>query len=154
MVDREARVGVTMRGSCKCGNIQVVWRTVDYSVVPRKCLCPYCKSKDAAYVSKSGSLVQVSIHNPDLHNIARHGSGTAEFHECGYCHALVLVTAAIEGDVYGALNANCLENKQGFSPAVDTDFSNQGAAEKLQRWRQNWCHPVQILASPEGNWLE
>jgi hypothetical protein len=136
-----------MRGSCTCGNIQVVWRTVDYSVVPRKCLCPYCQAKGAAYVSKSGTLVQVSIQNADLHDIDRHGSGIAEFHACGNCHDLVLVTVDIQGDVYGALNASCLHNKRGFAPAVDTDFSNQGAAEKLQRWRQNWCHPVQILAS-------
>ncbi len=144
-------VDMTMRGSCTCRNIQVAWRTVDYSVVPRKCLCAYCKSRDAAYVSKSGTLVQVSIHNADLHNIVRQGSGTAEFHECGNCHDLVFVTAAIQGDVYGALNANCLENTRGFSPAVDTDFREQCAAEKLQRWRLNWCHPVQILVNPEGS---
>jgi hypothetical protein len=143
-------VDMTMRGSCTCRNIQVVWRTVDYSVVPRKCLCPYCAAKNAAYVSKSGSLVQVSIHNAHLHNIARHGSGTAEFHECGNCHDLVLVTVAIQGDVYGALNANCLHNRHGFAPAVDIDFSNQGTAEKLQRWRQNWCHPVEMLVNPAG----
>ncbi len=141
---------MTMRGSCRCKNFRVVWQTVDYSVVPRRCLCPYCRARDAAYVTKSGTRVQVSIQNKDLHNIVRHGSENAGFHECGHCGDLVLVTVEIQGDVYGALNANCLRNKHGFAPAVDTDFSNQSAAEKLQRWRQNWCHPVQILANPQA----
>lgn len=138
---------MTMQGSCTCNNFHVAWQTVDYSVVPRRCLCSYCKPRGVAYVTKSGTRVQVSIRYPALHNILRHGSEAAEFHECGNCHDLVLVTVDIQGEVYGALNANCLHNKQGFAPAVDTDFSDQGAAEKLQRWRQNWCHPVEILAS-------
>jgi hypothetical protein len=133
-----------MRGSCSCNNIKVLWHTVDYSVVPRACQCEYCRAQGAAYVSKSGTAVEVSIHKAGLHRIVTHGSGVARFHECGNCGELVFVTTDIDGEIYGALNATCLENKLGFSTQVKADYSDDTAAQKQERWRQNWCHPVRI----------
>lgn len=63
---------------------------------------------------------------------------------CESCDELVFVTADISGESFGALNANCMTNKFGFLAAIETDFSDQSAAEKLERWRKNWCHPVHI----------
>lgn len=97
-------------------------------------------------MSKSGTLVDVRIHNEKQHRIVTHGSGRALFHECGNCQELALVTAEIQGETYGALNANCLVNKLGFSASIETLFSEQTAEQKLQRWHQNWCHPVVIVA--------
>ncbi|MDG1944215.1 MAG: hypothetical protein P8J17_08150 [Halioglobus sp.] len=54
------------------------------------------------------------------------------------------MTADIGGESFGALNANCMINKFGFLAAIETDFSDQSAAEKLEQWRKNWCHPVHI----------
>jgi hypothetical protein len=133
-----------MRGSCSCNNIEVVWHTVDYSVVPRACQCDYCRAKGAVYASKSGTAMEVLIHKVDLHRIITHGSGVARFHECGNCTELVFVTADIDGEMYGALNAACLKNKLGFSGAVVADYSGDSAAERRERWRQHWCHPVRI----------
>ena len=135
---------MSMRGSCKCNNIDVSWHTVDYSVVPRKCQCQYCMEKDASYVSKSRSRVVIHIHNAKLHKSVQHGTNSAIFHECGHCGELVFVTADIGGDIFAALNANCLENRRGFSDPVVTNFSNQSAEERIERWRRNWCHPVII----------
>jgi hypothetical protein len=135
-----------MRGSCKCKNIKIHWQTVDYSLVPRKCQCQYCKEKDAAYVSKSGSRIDVYIHNERMHNTLRHGTNCAIFHECGNCGELVFVTANIDGEIFGALNANCMKNGLGFAAAIETNFSEQTAEEKKERWRKNWCHPVLITS--------
>jgi hypothetical protein len=137
---------MTMRGSCKCNNIEIVWHTVDYSVVSRKCQCQYCVEKNAAYVSKSGSRIDIRIHNEKMHKSVQHGTNSAQFHECGNCGELVFVTVDIEGDIFGALNANCLQNKQGFSAPVVTNFSSQKAEERIERWRRNWCHPVHIAS--------
>lgn len=135
---------MSMHGHCRCNNIQLVWRTMDYSVVPRACQCSYCLAKGAAYVSKSGTTVEVRIHNKRLHAIITHGSQLAEFHECGACADLVLVTAHIDGESYGALNARCMDNKPGFAAAVAIDCSGHTAEQKRLRWRQNWCSPVRI----------
>ncbi len=135
---------MSLRGSCRCNNIEVLWHTVDYSIVPRACQCEYCLAKGAAYVCKSGTAVDVCIHKEPLHRISMHGSKTARFHECGHCGDVVFVTADIDGDVYGVLNALCMKNKLGFSAAVPTDYSAEAAETKRDRWRQNWCHPVTI----------
>lgn len=141
---------MSMRGSCKCRNIEVWWRTVDYSAVPRQCLCEYCREKSVCYVSKAGTRVDVTIRDARLHKTVRQGSNTAVFHECGNCGVLVLVTADIDGEVYGALNANCLDNPLGFCAAVEMDFSAQAAGDKMDRWKANWCRPVCIAQRAPG----
>ncbi len=135
---------MSLRGSCRCNNIQVLWHTVDYSVVPRACQCEYCLAKGAAYVCKSGTAVDVRIHKEQLHRISTHGSKTARFHECGNCGVLVFVSAQIDGDTYGVLNAGCIKNSIGFAAPVKMDFSEQTAEQKRDRWRQNWCYPVTV----------
>jgi hypothetical protein len=85
-----------------------------------------------------------------MHYVHQQGSGTAAFHECTNCHDLVAVTANIEGETYCALNSNCLTNPHGFSPAVEMTLFNQPVAQKLERWRQNWCYPVNIRTGAVG----
>tara|TARA_R110001592_G_scaffold363393_1_gene687330 strand:+ start:191713 stop:191958 length:246 start_codon:yes stop_codon:yes gene_type:complete len=74
----------------------------------------------------------------------QHGSNSAVFHECANCDQVIFVTTEIDGELYGAMNANHLENKFGFSSAIKVDYSAQSAQEKLARWQQNWCFPVVI----------
>ena len=135
-----------LAGSCSCNNMRVNWHTLDHSLVPRACQCAYCLSRSAAYVSKSGTRFEVFIGNSDLHRTSRQGSNSAVFHECAYCNELVFVTASIENDQYGALNANCLNNTFGFGPARPVDYGGQSAQQKLDRWKLNWCCPVLIHA--------
>jgi hypothetical protein len=136
-----------MRGSCECGNISLKWRTVDFSIHPRACQCDYCLSQNAAYVSKAGTSVEITLRNSALHRVFEQGTKSAQFHECAGCGDLVAVTAEIEGVSYGAINARCLSNPQGFAAAVKSDVSAQSAAEKQKRWRENWCYPVVIRQS-------
>jgi hypothetical protein len=77
--------------------------------------------KDAAYVSRSGTRPDIRIRNERLHNTVTQVSNRALFHECGYCGELVFVTAEIDGECFGALNARCVENKLGFSPAIEVN---------------------------------
>ena len=139
-------LNMSMRGSRTCNNIEVTWHIVDYSLVPRACQCNYCISKTAAYVSKSGTKFEVIIRNSNLHRTIQHGSNNAIFHECSNCGQVIFVTVEIEDELYGALNANILNNKLGFSAPVQVNFSAQTTAQKQQRWRQNWCCPVTITS--------
>lgn len=135
----EECIDMSMRGSCQCRNIEIRWQITDYSLVPRACSCAYCAEKSAAYVSKSGSRFTVIIHNSALHKTVQNGSNQAHFHECANCGDVVFVTAEIQGETFGALNARCLDNRHGFPAAVPTDTSSRSPREKLDRWRQHWC---------------
>ncbi len=133
-----------MRGSCRCKNVSVAWKNSDFSLVPRSCLCEYCAAKGAAYVSKSGTGVEVLIRNAEFHIERAHGSRQATFHECSYCGDVVIVTALLEDTLYAALNVVCLDKWQRFPQPACVNFSDHTPEEKLQRWRQNWCYPVHI----------
>ena len=117
---------------------------MSHNLIPRACQCDYCASKAAAYVTQSGTKFDVLIHSEKLHKKIQHGSSSAVFHECGNCDQVIFVTAEINGELYGALNANHLNNKLGFSTRVEVDFSSQTAIQKQERWRKNWCHPVLV----------
>jgi hypothetical protein len=135
---------MSISGGCDCNNIKITWHVVDYSVVARACQCDYCLSMSAAYVTKAGTKFEVLIHREKNHRKIQHGSNSAVFHECANCNRVVFVTAEIEDKLYGALNANHLNNKFGFSASVKANFGWQTAEQKRARWRQNWCHPIRI----------
>ena len=137
---------MTISGSCECNNIKVIWHTIDHSLVPRACQCEYCSSKDAAYVTKSGTKFEAIIQNENLHKQVQHGSRSAVFHECANCGQVIFVTSEIDGELYGALNARHLTNKFGFAEPVELNYSYQSLEQKRDRWRQNWCHPVLITS--------
>ncbi len=130
---------MSIQGRCQCGNIKTEWNCFDYSMSPRACQCSYCRSKQAAYVSKPGSLFKLVIKDKKHHLKIKQGSETATFHECSYCNSLIAVTVEIDNTLYGILNAEHLNNKIEFSAAVETDFDGQSADQKQQRWQHNWC---------------
>ena len=136
---------MTMHGSCDCNNIEIMWHVVGCSFVPRACQCEYCVERSAAYVSESSAKIEVTIGNEDLHRVVLHGSKSAMFHECTNCIQVIFVTSEIDGELYGALNANHLDDKENFPDSTEANFSYQTAEEKRERWRQNWCHPVLII---------
>ncbi|NND66146.1 MAG: hypothetical protein HKN19_01045 [Halioglobus sp.] len=135
---------MSLEGRCPCGNLSIHWQTVDYSVVPRACQCSYCREHGAAWVSKPGTRVRLGVRDQLGYRVVQQGSETAQFYECDHCGAVLVATVEAEGDTYGALNARHLRNPQGFAAPVEVDYSGQDAAEKVARWRSNWCCPVQL----------
>jgi hypothetical protein len=129
---------MSIRGQCQCGNIKVQWNCIDYSMSPRACQCDFCKPRNAAYVSKPGSLFELSANDNSHHKKVKQGSNTATFHECSYCDSLIAVTVDIDKTLYGILNARHLNNRIEFSDIVETDFDGQSVEQKKQRWQRNW----------------
>jgi len=66
----------------------------------------------------------------------QHGSNNAVFHECSNCNQVIFVTAEINGELYGAINANHLNNNRGFLTSVEIGVSSQAAIQKKERWRK------------------
>lgn len=139
---------MSITGGCECNNIRVTWHCIDYSVVPRACQCDYCLSKAVAYVSKSATRFDILVYKEQYYRQVQQYSDSATFHQCTHCDQVICVTLNIDGELYGALNANHLINKFGFSAAAKANFSAQTAEQKRQHWRQNGCHPVLITLHP------
>lgn len=133
---------MALLGHCQCNNFQITWHTIDYSLVPRACSCDYCQDHSAAYVSKSGSQVEVRILKPHFHRTVQQGSHLATFHECSHCQQLVCVSALIEGEQYGALNAAVIANQDAFSATVTCHPETLTPEQKQRRWQQNWSQLV------------
>lgn len=93
-------------------------------------------------MSKSGTLVEVVMRDPEHAAISTHGSGQAQFHECEHCADVVLVSVNIESELYCAININCLAQRDRFPLFKDVNFSALSPEQKLDRWRQNWCRAV------------
>ncbi len=133
--------------NCECKNIQLRWHVAAEALVSRACQCRYCLNHNARYVSRPGSRIEVSVRNPDQHRLVRQGSGTADFHECRQCKQLVLVSSAIDGVVYGVINAACLQNQQSLIAGDEVSFAGESTEARLARRRQNWCGPVVLSHS-------
>lgn len=140
---------MSLQGSCRCRNILLHWQCRDYSLVPRACQCAYCVRQHAAWVSKSGTALHAVIHDPRQHRVVEQGPAGAQFHECAHCNDVVLVTADIDGELYGAANARCVVNPRGFQNAVPGDTTALSVAAKRERWRLNWCSPLSIRIAPQ-----
>ncbi len=133
-----------MRGQCQCGNLRIHWQNIDLSLVPRVCQCEFCRARALAWVSKSGTRVTLAIANPGLHRILHQGTATVDFHCCTFCDTLVMATCTSDGTTYGALNANCMANPQGFGEPVPVTLDRDPLPQRMERRRRNWCAPVII----------
>ncbi len=130
---------MSIQGSCKCGNFKIKWHSSDYQLIPRECVCNYCQSKEATYVSKCDTKFEVIITNQSLHHIHQQCTQTAQFHECKGCGNLVFVTSDINGALFGSINSACLEDSNKFQPSVSLALSTTTADQKKHKWRQSWC---------------
>ena len=142
---------MSIQGSCKCGNIKIKWHSDDYQLTPRECVCNYCQSKGATYVSKSDTKFEVIIANQSLYHIHQQGTQAAQFHECKGCGNLVFVTSDINGTLFGSINSACLESAHKFQPSNTMELSNTTANQKKNKWQQSWCQPVLITSLGIGH---
>lgn len=126
-----------MKLACGCGNFKVEWDVKPRKLIARKCGCDYCIYQNATYVSDPETPFSYQIKHSDNHQVVKHGSGTAEFNECGSC-GLVLVTSKIEGELYGVLNVNALDIEEYSVDPKIKDFADETVEFKLNRRKKNW----------------
>ena len=119
-----------IHGGCDCNNIEIFWYIYGQTLVPRACQCEYCSSRSAAYVSRPDTGFEATIHSSESHRPIQHGSNSAIFHECSTCEQVVFVTAEVDGELYGALNANQFNDQSVVTAPVKLNFSSQSGEEK------------------------
>jgi hypothetical protein len=149
----------TFNGSCHCGNIHVVFTrptrfqistpTIqepsihgrdELTAIPaRACGCSFCTKHRAAWTSNSRGSFQLNITEPSLVTQYRLGTKTADYHVCARCGIVPIVTCIIGGDIYAVINAYTLDGVCSEQLVVkNTDFEEETAESRLERWRRNW----------------
>ncbi len=124
--------------SCECGNIGIEWDTSVSQLVARMCGCDYCTLQKGEFVSDPNSTVTFQIADISKHNIATHGHGTANFHECTNC-GVIIVTSEIDGELYCVINAKALHLKYYTLDTMVKDYSGETVSARLSRRKNNWC---------------
>jgi len=131
---------IAHEGNCQCGTVSMVFCTTkplaNYS--PRACDCDFCISNNVSYLSEpQGSL---SIKSRQKLTRKQQGSGQATFLCCGSCDQLiaVLFNAPLE-PLIGAVNSQCLVNKNDLSSSKTSSPKLLTPTEKRQRWAKVGC---------------
>ena len=133
-----------LEGGCHCGAITLAFSTarVPADTAPRACDCSFCRAHGAAWVSDAAAQLVLHAHRPDRVRRYRQGSLAAQFLLCGDCGVLVAVVFEDDDRTYAAVNARCLEVRDGFAPVVPASPQRLEPDEKTARWRQLWIADV------------
>ena len=135
-----------LKGSCGCKNISFKWSITANVLLksPRACQCSYCCNKQASYLSDANSELVIQIQHNQAHDIQKHGTGTADFHECSECGDLVVVTSMIDGNLYAVVNAKTLEEKTKLLPPAIAAYERESRQARLARRKRNWIAVVKF----------
>jgi hypothetical protein len=129
-----------IHASCHCGNIRVRidWPGSD-AIGSRRCGCGLCTRHGAAWTSHPQGRFELHVADESRVTLYRFGTQTADFHVCGSCGAIPVVTCTIEGRRYAVFNVNTFENVD-WSQLVErsTSFEGETTEDRLARRRRNW----------------
>lgn len=141
----------TLRGSCHCGRLSVVFSTASDAadLHPRACDCTFCRKHGAAYISDPAGRLAFRAGEADALREYRQGSHTARLLLCGYCGVVIGVVFDDAGRTYGAVNAGCLDGEPALGDAVSASPQKLSPAGKVERWRQLWV-PDAVLPAEHG----
>lgn len=134
-------------GKCHCGNITyaLTWEPDPIEIPARACDCSFCTRHGAAWTSNPEGSLAITVREPSLVNHYAFGTGTADFHICARCGVVPVSTCGAEGNLYAVVNVNTLD---GVEPSMlqhrPASFSEEDAASKLARRRNNWIARVTI----------
>jgi len=103
------------------------------------------------WTSHPDGVLRVAIGDPARVSRYAFGTETAEFHVCGRCGVVPVVTSAIDGNLYAVVNVNALE---GVDPSrlrrATSDVEGEDTASRLARRRRNWIARVELAARTAG----
>jgi hypothetical protein len=130
-----------IRGSCHCGNIRITfdWPGSGPAIPVRACGCGLCTKHRAAWTSHPAGRFWLQIADESRVTQYRFATQTADFHVCGTCGAIPIVTCMIEGIRYAVFNVNTFDDVD-RSELVETatDFEGETKESRLARRRRNW----------------
>lgn len=138
-------------GHCQCGNISFTldWTPEPTEIPARACSCAFCTAHAAAWSACPSGKLKVQIKDPARVSRHRFATQTAEFHICGCCGDVPIVTSRIDGQLFAVINANTLRGSATallrYEPA---DFDGESLEARIDRRRRRWIADVVIDESP------
>ncbi len=135
-------------GRCHCGNIsfQLTWEPEPEEIPARACTCSFCTKHGGVWTSCPSGLLEISVVEPALVSRYAFGTRTAEFHVCGKCGIVPIVTSRIEGQVYAVVNVNTFENvPPSLLKRASTSFEGEKQESRLERRKRNWIRDVAFV---------
>lgn len=136
-------------GRCRCGNVRCEVRLPRPSpeYAPRACDCEFCRKRGVAYLSDPQGSLSFHVRTPEaLRRVRQDGTrGLAEFLICAECDELMGVIYREGNELWGAVNAAVLEERN-FADSVAVSPRLLSDAEKIARWKQAWFPRVRVFA--------
>ncbi len=132
-------------GNCHCGNIQYEFKTAlkisEFAI--RRCDCSYCTKSGTRYVSDPNGELSINIGDESQTSTYEFGTKTAQFKVCAICGSIPLATSEIDGNLFGIVNINTLEEAEHFSRhAKVMSYDEETVDERLSRRKKNWIGRV------------
>ncbi len=125
-------------GSCHCNQVelQLTLPKPLQKYEPRACDCDFCMQRDVMYLSDPLSHLSILSTINLIHS--KQGSEQAQFLSCVNCEQLVAVVSEIDGELRGAINAECLNDSSLMAKPISVNPQSLNPSEKRERWAQNW----------------
>jgi hypothetical protein len=136
-----------IRGKCHCGNIafSLTWEPDPAQIPARACGCSFCTKHGGVWTSNPKGALDVTIEDPSLVSKYAFGTRTADFHICGRCGIVPLVTSTIDGRLYAVVSVNALEGiDQKMLNRAAADFEGEATEDRLARRKRNWIADVKF----------
>ena len=133
------------RGGCHCGRLAYEARLTQplSTYAPRACDCSFCRKHGAAWISDADGDLTLRVRGDVVRY--RQGSGQAEFIACPHCAVVVMVTAEVDGEGYGAINARTLDASGELAAERTASPQALDAGQKVERWSQLWFARVRFV---------
>ena len=136
-----------INGSCHCGNIsfELSWEPDPTEIPARACTCSFCSKHGGVWTSCPTGSLAVTIRDPASASRYAFGTGTAEFHVCGRCGIVPVVTSRIDGDTYAVVSVNAFENVDpSLLRRAPATFDAETTETRLARRARNWIPRVEF----------
>lgn len=138
----------SLTGKCHCGNISYKFKTGkkigDFSI--RRCDCTYCTKTGARYISDPEGELEIQIQSNETSQNYQFGTKTASFVVCKNCGGVPVATCEIEGNTYGIVNINTLDEVEHFGRHANVmSYDGEALDDRLSRRQKNWIGNVKFL---------
>jgi hypothetical protein len=138
-----------IHGSCHCGNISfdLRWLPEPLEIPARACTCSFCSKHGGVWTSNPNASLTVTGKEPSLVSRYAFGTHTAQFHVCGRCGIVPVVTSRIDDHLYAVVSVNAFEGvDHSLLRRASASFDAEDEASRLARRRRNWISDVEFVS--------
>lgn len=142
------RSAMLIHGSCHCGNVsfELDWDPDPSEIPARACTCSFCVKHGGVWTSTPTGRLRVRLRDPSLVSRYAFGTRTAQFHVCGRCGAVPVVSSEIEGRIHAVVSVNAFDD---VDPALlrraPVSFEGEAADSRLARRARHWIADVRFI---------